>query len=313
MDDDATSAAAVQRQLAGFGYDAAWSTAVAAAAGPPAAELVLLRLVPGGGGAGTRALEALRQQNESRVVLLVAEGDVPALRRSRLSEPDGHIVMPCTERELRVEVELAFCRHDAAAAVREAEDRFFSTSIDMLCFLDFSGHFKRLNPAWERTLGFTRQELMARPFIEFVHPDDRERTLAQNARVRAGGQALGFENRYLCKDGSYRWLHWNAAPDADASVIYSVARDVTVAKQAAAERDQLVSELQEALAEVSALQSILPICSYCRKIRDDENYWHDVEAYISLHTSARFSHGICPSCLATHIDPELREPEGGSE
>ena len=55
---------------------------------------------------------------------------------------------------------------------------------------------------------------MSRPFIEFVHPDDRERTLAQNGEVRGGGQALGFENRYLCKDGSYRWLLWNAAPDA---------------------------------------------------------------------------------------------------
>ena len=60
-----------------------------------------------------------------------------------------------------------------------------------------------------RTLGFTIDELRARPFIEFVHPDDRERTLRQNGDVRQGGRALGFENRYLCKDGSYRWLLWN--------------------------------------------------------------------------------------------------------
>ena len=93
------------------------------------------------------------------------------------------------------------------------EDRFFELSIDMLCQLDFNGYFKRLNPAWERTLGFTIAELMSRPFIEFVHPDDRERTLNQNSDVRGGGHALGFENRYLCKDGSYRWFLWNAAPD----------------------------------------------------------------------------------------------------
>jgi PAS domain S-box-containing protein len=114
--------------------------------------------------------------------------------------------------------------------------RFFEISIDLLCFLDFNGHFKRLNPAWERTLGFTREELMSRPFIEFVHPDDRKRTLAQNAAVRDGGQALGFENRYLCKDGSFRWFRWNAAPDADEGVIYSVARDITEEKRAAEER-----------------------------------------------------------------------------
>src|SRR5580765_7975235 len=118
--------------------------------------------------------------------------------------------------------------------------RFFEISIDLLCVLDFNGHFKRLNPAWERTLGFTREELMSRPFIELVHPDDRARTLKQNADVRGGGQALGFENRYLCKDGSFRWFHWNAAPDTSEGVINSVARDITEAKRAAAEREKLV-------------------------------------------------------------------------
>lgn len=183
----------------------------------------------------------------------------------------------------------------------DAENRFFMNSIDMLCYLDFSGYFKRLNPAWERTLGFTIEELMSRPFIEFVHPDDRERTLQQNAGVRSGNQALAFENRYLCKDGSFRWFRWNASPDTGEKVIYSVARDITREKQAAAEREQLLAELQATLAEVRHLQKILPICSYCRKIRDDESYWHSVEDYISTHTSSQFSHGICPHCLEEHF------------
>ena len=147
---------------------------------------------------------------------------------------------------------------------RELEDRFFEINLDLLCQLDFNGYFKRLNPAWERTLGWSRTELMSRPFIEFVHPDDRERTLSQNAAVRQGGQALGFENRYLCKDGSFRWFLWNAAPDADGRVIYSVARDVTERKRAEEERERLLLELQTALAEVRTLRKILPICSYCR-------------------------------------------------
>jgi PAS domain S-box-containing protein len=191
----------------------------------------------------------------------------------------------------------------------ELEDRFFEINIDMLCQLDFNGYFKRLNPAWERTLGWTRAELMSRPFIEFVHPDDRERTLRQNASVRGGGQALSFENRYLCRDGSFRWFLWNAAPDSEGRVIYSVARDVTAQKQAEAERERLVLELQAALAEVRTLQEFLPICSYCKRIRDDENYWHSVEAYISEHTATRFSHGICPSCYATEVAPQFGEDD----
>ena len=176
------------------------------------------------------------------------------------------------------------------------EERFFEINLDLLCQLDFNGYFKRLNPAWERALGWTRAELMARPFIEFVHPDDRERTLRQNAAVRAGGQALGFENRYLCKDGSYKWLLWNARADLEHELIYSVARDITRRKQAENERERLVTELQHALAQVKELQEILPICMYCKNIRNDKDYWQSVETYISHHTRSRFSHGICPGC-----------------
>jgi len=182
------------------------------------------------------------------------------------------------------------------------DDRFFEVSIDMLCFLNFNGYFKRLNPAWERALGFTREELMSKPFIEFVHPEDRERTLKQNAAVRSGGQALGFENRYMCKDGSFRWLRWNAAPNSVDGVIYSVARDITDEKSAHEEREKLVRELQHALAEVYKLRAILPICSYCRKIRDEQDHWHTVENYLAQHTSTLFSHSICPTCMKTEVD-----------
>lgn len=192
-----------------------------------------------------------------------------------------------------------------AQATDDLQERFFALSIDLLCFLDFNGYFKRLNPAWERTLGFTCEELKARPFIEFVHPDDRERTLLQNKAVRAGGTALAFENRYVCKDGSYRWLLWNAAPDDGQKTIYSVARDITDRKRLEEEREQLVDKLRTALAEVRTLQQILPICSYCSRIRDDANYWQTVEGYISRHTDTRFSHSICPTCYESEVEPQF--------
>lgn len=222
--------------------------------------------------------------------------------------PGDRLAMPSSDRELRLEIELALCRRDAEAATRELEG-FFSVSVDMFCFLDFSGYFRRLNPAWERTLGFSLEELMSRPFIEFVHPDDRDRTLGQNREVRGGGQARGFENRYRCRDGSYRWLLWNSAPVAEGRVIYGVARDITPWKEAEQERLRLLSELQASQVEVRTLRQILPICSYCRRIRDDNDYWDSVESYIARHTDTRFSHGICPGCMASQVEPQLARLE----
>jgi len=187
------------------------------------------------------------------------------------------------------------------------QDRFFDLSIDMLCIAHFSGYFLKLSAAWERTLGFTREELQSKRMFEFVHPDDRERTLEQNRIVRSGGQALGFENRYVCKDGSYRWFRWNAIADMNHQLIYSLARDITESKKAEEERERLLRELQTALGEVRELREILPICMYCKSIRDDKNYWQSVEAYISNHTKVQFSHGVCPNCyknvLKTEVNP----------
>jgi PAS domain S-box-containing protein len=200
--------------------------------------------------------------------------------------------------------------NDVREEAPDLENRFFTLSIDMLCIAHFSGYFKRLNPAWEKTLGFSHEELQSRPMFEFVHPEDRERTLDQNRRVRSGGQALVFENRYRCKDGSYRWLLWNSTADVEHELIYAVARDITERKQAEHEREQLLRELQAVLSEVKELQRILPICMYCKRIRNDQNDWQTVEAYISHHTNSRFSHSICPTCYESVIESQLGDTKG---
>lgn len=253
------------------------------------------------------AADATRRARPVAVVFVGPAEDEARVYGEEFSRP-GYLIPPFSDRELRTTVELALCRQRETGATHELEG-FFDVSIDMFCFLDDSGYFRRLNQEWERTLGFTRDELMSRRFIEFVHPDDRERTLAQNAAVRAGGQAMGFENRYRCRDGSYRWLHWNATRQPAEGVVYSAARDVTARKEAEAERARLVERLERSLAEVRTLRAILPICMYCRKIRDDGDYWQTVESYISSHTDSRFSHGICPSCMVTEVEPQLLEDE----
>ncbi len=114
---------------------------------------------------------------------------------------------------------------------RKERDRFFNLSLDMLCIAGFDGVFKQLNPAWERSLGWTKDVLLSKPLIEFVHPDDRIGTIEAMRTLSAGSPVHAFENRYRCKDGSYKWISWSSFPLIEEKLIYAVARDVTESKR----------------------------------------------------------------------------------
>lgn len=102
----------------------------------------------------------------------------------------------------------------------------------MLCVAGYDGYFKHLNPAWTQTLGFTQAELMARPYMDFVHPDDRHATEAEAGKLAGGSKTVHFRNRYECRDGTYRWLAWSAMPAGSGELIHAVARDVTLEVEA---------------------------------------------------------------------------------
>jgi len=128
----------------------------------------------------------------------------------------------------------------------EELDLFFHHSLDMLCLAGFDGYFKRLNPSWERILGYTGMELLSRPYLELVHPDDRESTIAEASKLAAGAATVSFENRYRCKDGSYRWLSWTAYPLVGRRVICAVARESSLRKTAEEELKRYARDLEEA-------------------------------------------------------------------
>src|SRR4051794_5725245 len=110
-------------------------------------------------------------------------------------------------------------------------DRIFNLSTDLIAVADVDGHFTRVNPAFERTLGYSSEELRSRPYVEFVHPDDRSRTLRAADELAQGREVIEFENRYLREDGAVRWLQWSARSAPGEAAMYAAARDVTERKQ----------------------------------------------------------------------------------
>ena len=104
----------------------------------------------------------------------------------------------------------------------------------MVCTAGFDGFFKQLNPAWTETLGWSEAELRSRPFVEFVHPDDRQITEQESVGLAEGGVVVDFVNRYASKEGGWRWLDWSAMAIVEEGLIYASARDITGNKGAEA-------------------------------------------------------------------------------
>lgn len=153
---------------------------------------------------------------------------------------------------------LAIFRNVSKRILAESEvDGFFTLALDLLCVVSPDGYFKRLNPAWETTLGYSRDELLARPHLDFIHPDDREATAAEAKHLAAGGITLSFRNRYAHKDGGYRWLHWSAVASHDRQRLFAIARDITELRQT--EADLLQSRARLAAVLDAAVDGILTI------------------------------------------------------
>lgn len=136
-------------------------------------------------------------------------------------------------------------------------ERFFAVTPTLFCIAGLDGYFKRLNPDFSKTLGYTTEELLAEPFINFVHPDDRAATLAEVASLKQGKVTISFENRYRTKDGSYRWLLWTARPYLEEQIIYAAARDITERKQTEIKLQQERDFTKVILDTVGALIAVL--------------------------------------------------------
>src|ERR1039458_3636395 len=149
-------------------------------------------------------------------------------------------------------------------------EAFFALIPDLAAIAGPGGFLKRVNPSWERLLGYSSEELLDLRFTDFVHPDDVESTLKELAREFAGSATTGFVNRYRCKDGSYKWIEWEAAPAPDSSLVFATGRDITGRKRAQEKLEDQDRQLSTIFSSVSDALFLLSVESEDQRKRASE-------------------------------------------
>ena len=169
---------------------------------------------------------------------------------------------------------------DARRRLEAEVERHFDLSLDLCCTADFNGYFQRVNGAWKAVLGYSPSELTRRPFLDFVHPEDREATAREAAKLaEATDDTVNFRNRYRAADGEYRWLEWNARGVPDRRRIYAIARDVTEQRRAEVGLQQQSDLLEQAVRQRTralddARLETLRRLALAAEYRDDDTYEH---------------------------------------
>ena len=282
-------------------------------------DLILMDIMLEGEMDGIETAEAIRDRIDVPVVYLTAYADERIVQRAKLTGPLGYIVKPFDRTELRITVEMALYKHQLDGMLKDSREQFRA-------LLETAGaipweiglpdwNFTYMGPQAERVTGYPPETVVpgGLAFWEsVVMPDDREAAIGALRATAADREPREIEYRLMTASGSVIWLR---------QIINHVAKgggllrgfifDITARKLAELERERLIAELQGALAKIKTLRGLLPICAWCKKIRDDQGYWSQVEEYIQSHSDAEFTHGMCPDCQK-RLESELSDLEGGA-
>jgi len=202
----------------------------------------------------------------------------------------------------------------AEKAIRESEEKYrtiFECTGTAMITGDDNTMILMANSEFETLSGYTRPEIEGKKsWQEFVAKEDLAQIKEYHRlrRTNADAAPRTHEFRFIDKHGTHKHVFATVGLIPGTKIGVSSFLDITHRKQAEKEREKLIEELREALSTVNQLSGMLPICSSCKKIRDDKGYWNQIEAYIRDHSEAEFSHGICPAC-ARKLYPEIMEKD----
>ena len=311
VEDDGILAAFLQDTLNAFGYTALQPVATGEEAIAKAAEqkpqLVLMDIELAGEMNGITAAEHIQSASDIPIIYLSGYSQYPLLQKAKVVAPYGYLVKPVPVEELAAMIEMALYKHILDRRVRESEERFrtiYENAPILIDGFDKNGRCILWNKECEKTFGYTMEEVNSHDHpLALFYPDQDVREEVMES-VTSKPERIFREWHPITKDGKEIVTFWANFQLPDGTVM-NIGYDITARKRAEEEREILIQKLQEALEKVKTLSGFLPICMYCKKIRDDKGYWEEVEAYIRDHSEAKFTHSICSECKKKLLSGEF--------
>lgn len=293
VEDEAIVAMDIENSLKSLGY----TVPAMASSGEEAIEqvsrtlpdLVLMDIMLQGDMDGVEAARAIRDRFDIPVVYLTAYADDTTLGRAKVTEPFGYILKPFEQRMLHITIEVALYKHKMERKLRESE-QWLSNILkcvgDAVIATDAEGHIKFMNPIAEALTGWKQEQALGSDLTEVFDITSEAGSTEHLTLVARDGSQTPIDE--------ITTPIWDERGRLIGSVI--VFRDATERARAEAEQKLRLLQLQDALTKVKMLGGFSPICSSCKKIRDDEEYWKRLEAHLKRYSDAEFSHSLCPEC-----------------
>lgn len=180
----------------------------------------------------------------------------------------------------------------------------------LVAFVDKQQTYRLANKIYCNTLGLSTQQLIGRKVAD-VMGEERYQKIAQSLQRSLSGETISYEVQLSLQNKQKTWFARYAPVFENEQVIgvSALIEDVTEVRRLEQEKNQALSELQKTIEEMKTLKGIIPICSYCHNIRCESGTWQQLEAFITQHSDAHFSHGICPDCVETVKKQIMTEPK----
>lgn len=275
-------------------------------------DLILMDIMLKGKLNGIETSMQINKKYDIPIIFVTAYADDKTINQATSVSPYGFILKPFNSKEIHAVIEMTMVKHKAKKVLEESRAKFesiFERNPEPSVYIDNDYKIVDINPRFTEYFLYTKEEVKGKFIDDLIVPEESKME-AKDLNVKTSQSYVYYDTLRKRKDGVLVPVSISAAPimiKGKAAGSFVIYKDISKRKEAETEREKVITELKQALEKVKTLSGLIPICSHCKKIRDDSGYWQKVEEYISQYSDVDFSHSICPECLQKHYPKQYEK------